>query len=64
MPVAGFWADASVIDRMVKQGDSFALADVAGFPARKVLPDWFVEVRPQRAPRDLFALKSEASLSW
>lgn len=41
-PVAGFWADASVIDRMVSQGDSFALADVAGFPARPI--DWFVNL--------------------
>lgn len=39
-PVAGFWADATVIDRMVKQGDSFALADVAGFPKRVVPLDW------------------------
>jgi hypothetical protein len=46
-PVAGFWADASVIDRMLRQGDSFALSDVAGFPARR--PDWFVRVEPRRA---------------
>jgi hypothetical protein len=60
-PVAGFWADAAVVDRMVKQGDSFALADVAGFPARKVLPDWFVrEVQPERfRPRDPFVFKRE-----
>ena len=72
MPVAGFWADASVIDRMVRQGDSFALADVAGFPARKL--DWTVHARPQRlrpvpkrnAPDDLFAhnFKLEVPLSW
>lgn len=37
-PVAGFWADSSVIDRMVRQGDSFALAEIVGFPARKI--DW------------------------
>lgn len=40
-PVAGFWADAAVIDRMAKQGDSFALADIVGFPARVVPIDWF-----------------------
>lgn len=39
-PVAGFWADANVIDRMVRQGDSFALSGVQGFPARAL--DWFV----------------------
>jgi hypothetical protein len=67
MPVAGFWADASVIDRMVRQGDSFALADVAGFPARKPKPDWFVRaptVWPERSRPDPFVLKSEVSLSW
>jgi hypothetical protein len=46
MPVAGFWADADVIDGMVKQGDSFALSDAVGFPARQ-LP-WFTEARPAR----------------
>lgn len=58
-PVAGFWIDADVVDRMVRQGDSFALADANGFPARK-LPDFFI-VQPQqkwfaasRDARDLF----------
>lgn len=65
MPVAGFWADADVIDRMVRQGDSFALADVAGFPARKPLPDWFVERRPERFRlHPVISFKSEVSLSW
>jgi hypothetical protein len=66
MPVAGFWADASVIDRMVKQGDSFALSDVQGFPARKVLPDWFVERRkePARDPFARFLNREEKVLSW
>lgn len=63
MPVAGFWVDAVVIDRMVRQGDSFALADVEGFPARKL--DWVVEVRPVRDRRALFAhFKPEVALSW
>lgn len=61
-PVAGFWADAGVIDRMVRQGDSFALADVAGFPARKL--DWFVQ-RPARVRPDRFAqFLTEGVLSW
>lgn len=48
MPVEGFWADADTIDRMVRQGDSFALSDLTGFPARKVPLDWFIvaPVRP------------------
>lgn len=45
-PVAGFWADADVIDGMLRQGDSFAVSELVGFPARKP-PDWFV-VRPAR----------------
>ncbi len=45
-PLAAFWVDASVVDRMVSQGDSFALADVAGFPART--PDWFIHAEPKR----------------
>ena len=34
-----FWVDADVLDRMLKQGDSFALSSYDGFPARK-LPSW------------------------
>ena len=62
-PVAGFWADADTISGMVRQGDSFALSDVTGFPSRQ-LPDWFVEARPARnRPLDLFA-QLEVSLAW
>lgn len=61
-PPAGFWADASVVDKMVRQGDSFALSDAAGFPERKPRPlDWDIRKttpRPNRHPFDepLFAL--------
>jgi len=59
-PVSGFWADAAVIDRMARQNDSFALADVQGFPARNPRPDWFARaepVRPAAAAREVvFAL--------
>jgi hypothetical protein len=41
-PVAAFWVDDRVADRMLSQGDSFALSDVQGFPARKPKPDWFI----------------------
>lgn len=34
-----FWADADVVDRMLKQGDSFSLSSYDGFPPRK-LPSW------------------------
>lgn len=64
MPVAGFWADYSIVDRMLREGDSFALADVAGFPARKPSPDWFIHRRAVPA-RDLFTFnRSETALSW
>lgn len=46
-PRAAFWVDAAVVDRMVKQGDSFALSGVQGFPSRKVNVDWFVNNRAQ-----------------
>jgi hypothetical protein len=53
-PVAGFWADSDIIERMVRQGDSFALSDMQGFPTRNVRPDWFLRAEPRVS--DLFAL--------
>lgn len=64
----GFWAEASVIDRMLRQGDSWAFSGVTGFPARKPL-DWNVMAEPKR-PRDALALRPHrdlappSSLSW
>lgn len=46
-----FWAEASVIDRMLRQGDSWAFSGVTGFPARKPL-DWNVH---RISPRDWLA---------
>lgn len=62
-PVCGFWADARTIDKMVKQGDSFALADVVGFPARKLPHDFFIKAP---APKlDAMALAGvEFPLAW
>lgn len=40
-PEGGFWAEWSVVDRMLRQGDSFALADIKGFPGKKI--DWLVK---------------------
>jgi hypothetical protein len=38
---AGFWADAAVVERMIKNGgDTWAFSGVRGFPSR--LPAWFV----------------------
>jgi hypothetical protein len=44
MPSAGFWAEAAVVDRMVKQGDSFALSGFVGFPAKPL--NWLIQ-RPE-----------------
>ncbi len=47
MPVAGFWADASVIDGMLAQGDSYALSEATGFAPKRL--DWMVMApTPQR----------------
>lgn len=68
MPIAGFWAEESAVDRMMKQADSFALSDAVGFPSRKL--DWNVNrIEPLK---DLFTLRRsarqigapEAVLSW
>lgn len=53
-PVAGFWADRDVVDKMLAQGDSFALSDLDGFPQRNL--SWLVRARPNRGDHDpLFA---------
>lgn len=36
---SGFWAEASVIDKMLAQGDSWAYSGVKGFPRQEL--DWF-----------------------
>jgi hypothetical protein len=46
-PVAGFWVDSSIVQRMVAQGDSFALSDVVGFPRRRL--DWKVQADSTRS---------------
>lgn len=66
---AGFWAEAAVIDRMLREGDSWAYSGAVGFPRKNVPLDWFVEARPARDPRDrldVFAVnrKPEFALSW
>lgn len=50
----GFWAESSVIDRMVKQGDSWAFSGVTGFPARKL--DLFIRHDPPRLDRAFASL--------
>ena len=33
-PDGGFWTDAKTIDRMLRQGESFALSNYKGYPRR------------------------------
>lgn len=47
-PEGGFWAEASVVDRMLRQGDSWAFSDVVGFPKRKLT--WY-DVTQRRETR-------------
>lgn len=45
-PKAGFWIDLATFDKMLKQGDSYAVSSVQGFPAKKLgAPDWFAKAR-------------------
>jgi hypothetical protein len=45
IPEASFWADVHVVDRMLKQGDSYAVAGVDGFRRRKIDPsEWIVSL--------------------
>jgi hypothetical protein len=52
-PTSGFWAEASVVHRMLSQRDSWAFSQVKGFPARKI--DWFA-VLPKKQRDDRFTL--------
>lgn len=40
-PTGSFWVDAKVIDKMVKQHDSFALSGLVGYP-KQVIPDYIL----------------------
>ncbi len=49
IPPGSFWADFATVDRMLKQGDSFAVAGVDGFRRRRIDPtDWTVFHSPPR----------------
>jgi hypothetical protein len=39
-PACAFWVDADVAERMLRQGDSWALSAFDGFPARRL--DWVI----------------------
>ena len=54
---AGFWADAKVVDRMLRQGDSWAFSAVKGFPEREL--DWFVRAVPEPAAAPVLAIRRD-----
>lgn len=54
---AGFWASADVLDRGLREGESYAYSGVTGFPARVLPIDWFVTApAPRRTWEPDFAL--------
>lgn len=54
-PTSGFWAESAVVHRMLATGDSWVIAAVKGFPARKI--DWFARARERPEPfRERFTL--------
>jgi hypothetical protein len=40
LPASAFWCDADVLDKILRQEDSWAFSDVKGFPARKL--NWLI----------------------
>lgn len=55
-PDGGFWAEERVVAGMLAQNDSWAYADLNGFPRRQ-LDDWFTQLPAKRwNPEAVFAL--------
>ena len=46
-PPGGFWVEAKTIDRILSQGDSYAISDLTGFPKRKINADDWIVKRPE-----------------
>jgi hypothetical protein len=57
---AGFWAESSVIERMLKANDSWNFSTVRGFPRRRV--DWVQNVVPVH-PHNI-ARRFNIALAW
>lgn len=56
IPDGSFWATEATVDRMLKQRDSYAVANADGFRKRKIDPsDWIVIRQPERPRRDFNA---------
>lgn len=48
LPIGCFAVTASSVQRIVKQGDSFAISGFVGFPPQKI--DWFLKANPANPP--------------
>lgn len=56
-PPGGFWAKWETVERIMSQGDSYAISNVRGFPRQKIRPeDWIVK-------KQLPALRGEMTLA-
>jgi hypothetical protein len=55
IPDGSFWVDATVVERMLRQKDSYALANADGFKARVIKPDDWIVAAPRKRPVTLFA---------
>lgn len=49
-PAGSFWADAGVIDRIVKQGDSWAISNFQGYPQQDI--NWSVAEKAKQKLKD------------
>jgi hypothetical protein len=45
-PPGGFWITHNDMERIAKQGDSYAVSSVKGFPRKKLNADDWIAVRP------------------
>lgn len=46
-PKGSFWITRKSMDRIAKQGDSYAVSNVKGFPRRKIGPDDWIVTKPK-----------------
>lgn len=54
---AGFWADAEVIDRMLREGDSYFFSGATGFPRKDLPLDWVIRRDHDPFARPVLALR-------
>jgi len=46
-PDGGYWASWDDVNRILSQGDSYAISDLTGFPKRKINADDWIVKRPE-----------------